>query len=115
MKLPKKNLSADIFCVNPHQTGIPALFLVRMTKAAKSKWCEMHDLHIGLMNGTERVFAPVSVKGCLYWMDAVTGSLYGNDGRCQSSSQLVLELDTLQHNHASAITWLMTRTTEERK
>jgi len=113
MKLPKKNLSTDAFCVNPHQTGVPALFLIRMTKVTKKKWCDSHDLYLGLMNDHERVFTPVNVKNQLYWMDCITGSLYGNTGRCESSSQLMLDLESLYHSPNDATDWLMDKTSEE--
>ena len=91
------------------------LFNIRFKPHSKTAWCQGHGLWVGKLNTPsgkhERVFTPiVTRKGSrLYWMDAITGSLYDNAGACMTSVQLTLDLDSLVLDKDQGTHWLMER------
>ena len=59
------------------------LFPRGLGEAKRKAWLRHHSLWFA--RGSVRVIVPISVGGCFYWCDAVTGSLYTCEGRCLTS------------------------------
>ena len=64
-------------------------------KAAKLEWLDHHELFEGETELGSRIMTPVTLVGDLndtvFMMDAVTGSLYDNRGRCMTTPHLTMK------------------------
>ena len=73
---------------------------------AKQKWVDEHDL---FTDADGKVFTLVDTIEKIYFMDAITGSLY-QFGNCLTSS--TLKAESLKRNQAAAGTILMNKKTD---
>ena len=74
-------------------------FSAAVPKKAKEEWCQGHDL---FLSDDNRVFCLVQTSSQVYFMDAITGSLY-SFGECKSSSRLKLKIDGRNQKRATSI------------
>ena len=68
------------------------VFSIDGGKPAKKGWVSHHELFEGMTTLGPRVMTAVNVVGdnTIYMMDAVTGSLYNEKGKCMTSDNLRL-------------------------
>jgi len=78
-------IEGDIICSTQ-------IFSIDGKKSAKQAWIDHHELFEGETTLGPRVMTAVNVVGdnTIYMMDAVTGSLYNNKGKCMTSDNLRL-------------------------
>lgn len=88
--------STDGFCATSKDCFIQA-----SSKAARQRWCDEHDL---FLSDDGRVFALVDTALEVYFMDAITGTLYSL-GQCHSSD--ILKRDHFTRDREKATDILM--------
>ncbi len=81
-------------------------FPLNAKRETKQKWVDEHDL---FTDGDGKVFTLVDTIEKIYFMDAITGSLY-QFGNCLTSS--TLKAESLKRNQAAAGTILMNKKTD---
>lgn len=81
-------------------------FPLNSKREAKQKWVDEHDL---FTDADGKVFTLVDTIEKIYFMDAITGSLY-QFGNCLTSS--TLKAESLKRNQAAAGTILMNKKTD---
>lgn len=78
------------------------LFWRGREKRLKEKWITEHQLFVC----GDYVYTPVMIRGRLYHMQAITGTLYGNDGRAIDSNKEI-DLSRMVSDDEKAIKILM--------
>jgi hypothetical protein len=78
-------------------------FRTNIKRAFRQKWVDTHDLFV---NDAGRVFALVDTETRVFFMDAMTGSLY-QFGSCLTSTEL--KAHDLRRNQKKAETILMSK------
>lgn len=83
------------------------LFSRERSKELKKQWIEAHQLFVN----DGYVYTPVMIYGCLFHMQCITGTLYGNSGRARDSIKYI-DLRKMEKNDKLAESILMMSQTE---
>ena len=101
-KAVAKTPGEEGFCVRSMD-----VFLAGAKKDKKERWIADHDLWTADIAGSIRVITPVIVAQKLYWMDAVTGTIYNANGWCATSGTLSIKDGSIVKNNEFAVNFLM--------
>ena len=93
--------SAEGFCAAESRAGRGVVLLrTAAQKAEKNRWIESRSLWVE--KNLNRVFVPVTLRDRFFWMDAITGTLYDQAGKCKSSDVLSIDVACLRNNFEKA-------------
>lgn len=97
IEMKEVHKSAEGFCATESRRGGGTVLLrAGAPKPDKMNWMEYRSLWVE--KHMNRVFVPVIMRDRFFWMDAITGTLYDQSGKCRTSDVLSIDVSCLRNN-----------------